>query len=318
MTYARRGAITDALRNRLLGGISSGAIGPGVRLPSTREIAADLDADPRVVAAAYRTLEAEGLVELRPRSGVFVAPSAAKFREDRPGTAWAVDALAAGLAQGIPMQAAAERLRTLSSVGLANVVVAATMADQVDGLVRELKQDFGFAARGLLIDPVSRIDRWPRALERADLVLTTAGHAERFRRLDRGTTRAVVIAGVSAQLVTAEWRLLASGICYIVVADPRFATVVREFLRQAGVTHDVPVRIAGRDWLGDIPPDAPTYITEAARRVIGRTRLPGRVIRPARILDDASTRRILAFVVARNSEVSQASDPAPPRRTHRH
>lgn len=301
MAQARRGAIADALRNRLLSGIGSGAIEPGARLPSTRVIAADLDADPRVVMAAYRTLEGEGLVELRPRSGVYVAPSAAKRRPHQPGTAWAVDTLTAGLAQGVPMQGAAERLRVLASADAVTAIVAASMADQVDGLVRELKQDFGFAARGLLVDPVSRIDRWPRALERADLVLTTPGHAQRFRRLDRGTARAVVIAGVNSQLVTAEWRLLASGICYVVVADPRFATVVREFLRQAGITHDVPIRIAGRDRLGDIPPDAPTYITEAARRVIGRTRLPGRVIPPARILDEASTRSIVEFVVARNS-----------------
>lgn len=199
------------------------------------------------------------------------------------------------------MHHVAERLGALTSSESLTAVVAAPMADQVDGLVRELKQDFGLAARGLLIDPVSRIDRWPAALERADLVLTTPGHAQRFARLVQRATRALVIAGVDSRIVTAEWRLLAGGICYVVVADPRFATIVREFLRQAGITHPVPIRIAGRDRLDDIAPDAPTYITEAARRVIGRTRLPGRVIPPARILDDASRRRIVEFVVARNA-----------------
>lgn len=304
MAYARRALIADALRNRVLSGLSSGAIGPGIRLPSSRAIAADLDADPRVVTAAYRTLEAEGLVELRPRSGVYVAQSVVEPGRHQPGTAWAVETLTVGVAQGITMQSAAERLRVLTSTKSVTAVVAATMADQVDGLVRELKQDFGLAARGLIVDPVSHIDRWPRALERADLVLTTAGHAQRFRRLEQGATRAVVIAGVNPQLVTAEWRLLASGACYIVVADPRFAADVRQLLRQADVTHDVPIRIAGRDGLADIPPDAPTYITEAARRIIGRTRLPGRVIPPARILDAATTRRIVEFVVARNAQVS--------------
>jgi hypothetical protein len=301
MAASRRNAIADALRNRLQRAVETGALQPGQRLPSTREVAADVGADPRVVAAAYRELEREGIVQLRERSGVYLAMHPPHAGAGRPLSGrWASDALTAGVLHGIPVGSAVAQLRTLSSATGIRAVVAASMADQVDGLVRELQQDFGLDTRGTIIDAVSRIDRWPRSLTQADLVITTAGHRQRLRRLDRGTTRPVVVAGVRQDLLTPEWRLLASGICYVVVADPRFATLVREFLREVPGATGVTIRVAGRDYLGDIAATEPTYITEAARQVIGRMRLPGRVIAPARILDEESTRAIVDFIVSRN------------------
>lgn len=282
--------------------MQSGALAAGTRLPSTRVVAQDLAADPRVVAAAYRVLEAEGLVELRPRSGVYVSSSVGASSRRAPAAAWVTETLSAAVLHGVSLRDAAKQLRVLGSTEALKVVVAASIADQVDGLVRELETDFGITARGVIIDSVSRIDRWPRAVERADLVITTPVHAQRLRRFHRGATRPLVIAGVRQDLMSAEWRLLASGICFVIVADPRFASVVREFLRAAPSADGVAIRVAGRDHLGDIAPDAPTYITEAARRVIGRTRLPGRLIPPARILDEASTRSIVEFIVSKNEK----------------
>ena len=256
-----------------------------------------------MVAAAYRQLEREGIVELRPRSGVFLSPRAKPSGKGRPPSGrWASDTLTAAVLHGIPLPGAASHLRALSAAGDIRAVVAASMADQVDGLVRELQQDFGIDARGTIIDAVSRIDRWPRSLTQADLVITTAAHRQRLKRFDRGGTQPLVVAGVRQDLVTPEWRLLASGICYVIVADPRFATLVRDFLREVPGATGVTIRIAGRDYLGDIAPTEATYITEAARQVIGRTRLPGRIIAPARILDEETTRAIVDFIVTRNLE----------------
>ena len=66
MAPSRRSAIADALRNRIKRAVETGALQPGQRLPSTREVAADVGADPRVVAAAYRQLEPSRLVEAFP------------------------------------------------------------------------------------------------------------------------------------------------------------------------------------------------------------------------------------------------------------
>ena len=301
MATARRQGIIEALRQRIRSGLHTGALQPGHRLPSTREVAADLSADPRVVAAAYRALEAEGLVDMRARSGIYLVSDSTAEVVAHPAVAWAVETLVAGVAQGLPLPRAAVRLRTLASTDGLNVVVAASMADQIDGLIRELRDDFGIDAKGVMVDAVSRIDRWPRALERADLVLTTPAHVQRLRRFDRGARRPVLVAGVRPNILSDEWRLVLKGVCFVVVADPRFPATVREFLRGAPGADQVKIRVAGRDSLHDIAPDAPTYITEAARRIIGRTRLPGRLIPPARILDDDSARQIVEFIVQRNA-----------------
>ena len=53
--------------------IASGSIKPNEQLPSYRELAVKLRINPNTVAKVYRTLEAEGIVELRKGIGVFVS-----------------------------------------------------------------------------------------------------------------------------------------------------------------------------------------------------------------------------------------------------
>ncbi len=66
-------SLTVRIRDRIVSGLHRGRLRGGDRLPSLREMAQETGADHRVVADAYRTLEAEGLVEIRGRSGVYVA-----------------------------------------------------------------------------------------------------------------------------------------------------------------------------------------------------------------------------------------------------
>ena len=98
-------------------------------------------------------------------------------------------------------------------------------------------------------------------------------------------------------LLSPDWRLLLTRVAYAVIADARFASLVHAFVESAEGSRNLRVLVVGRDDLAEIPPDAPTYITEAARERIGRHRLPGRVVMPARTLSDASTRAIALAVV---------------------
>lgn len=52
--------------------IASGSLLPGQRLPTVRALAAHLGLAVNTVAAAYRSLEAAGVVEGRGRAGTFV------------------------------------------------------------------------------------------------------------------------------------------------------------------------------------------------------------------------------------------------------
>src|SRR5947208_2352056 len=98
----RRAEVLDLLRQRIVAGLHLGTLKPGDRLPSLRRAAADLHADPRVVLAAYRRMAVEGLVSLRPRSGVFVQASGPAGESRLPEVAsLVVDVFLRGLALGI-------------------------------------------------------------------------------------------------------------------------------------------------------------------------------------------------------------------------
>lgn len=62
-------------------GILSGALAPGDRLPSAREVSEALDINLHTVLHAYQQLRDEGLVDLRRGRGAVVAASAAPLAE---------------------------------------------------------------------------------------------------------------------------------------------------------------------------------------------------------------------------------------------
>ena len=55
-------------------GVATGEAVVGERLPSIRELAAQLTVNPNTVARAYAELAREGMIEARARRGVFVIP----------------------------------------------------------------------------------------------------------------------------------------------------------------------------------------------------------------------------------------------------
>jgi DNA-binding transcriptional MocR family regulator len=110
MAVKRRGDIIARLRQRIATAYHLGLITVGDRLPSSRRLARELHANERVILAAYRTLADEGLVEFRPRSGVYLASPRAPEAPLFPGFPhWALDVLADGLAHGIPATGRAAR-----------------------------------------------------------------------------------------------------------------------------------------------------------------------------------------------------------------
>ena len=63
----------DQLRTQIIDGVRDGTLPPGTRLPTVRELAAQLSLAVNTVARAYRELEAAGILETRGRFGTFVA-----------------------------------------------------------------------------------------------------------------------------------------------------------------------------------------------------------------------------------------------------
>ncbi|WP_158089486.1 PLP-dependent aminotransferase family protein [Magnetofaba australis] len=74
------------LADHILAGIDDGTYAPGDKLPSVRRLQRRLNLSAATVTSAYLTLEREGVVEARPRSGYFVARLEAKSKPPRRET----------------------------------------------------------------------------------------------------------------------------------------------------------------------------------------------------------------------------------------
>lgn len=71
------GSPARQIHDQISGLITTGRLGRGERLPSVRQLAADLGIAPGTVAKVYRALEADGLVVSRVGSGTRVSDEAA-------------------------------------------------------------------------------------------------------------------------------------------------------------------------------------------------------------------------------------------------
>ena len=63
----------DQLRVQIIEGVRDGRLPSGTRLPTVRELAAQMRLAVNTVARAYRELESAGILETRGRFGTFVA-----------------------------------------------------------------------------------------------------------------------------------------------------------------------------------------------------------------------------------------------------
>src|SRR5688572_22915836 len=178
MTVSRE-LIVDTLRGRVLRGVQAGTLEPGDRLPASRDLAAEFDVDYRLVIAAYKALAEEGLVELRPRGGIYVAATGAPQGGIPPlPERWLAEVLVEGLAREIPGPELHEWLRrTVETLRLRAVAITTTI-DQAYGLCRELHDGFGMEADALLAEAVRASSEVPRALRRAGLLVPTDDHRE--------------------------------------------------------------------------------------------------------------------------------------------
>ena len=68
-----RKPLFDQLRTQVIDGVRDGALPPGTRLPTVRELAGQLGVAVNTVARAYRELESAAIVETRGRFGTFIA-----------------------------------------------------------------------------------------------------------------------------------------------------------------------------------------------------------------------------------------------------
>jgi len=71
--YKSRTPIYEQLVSRIRGLAVEGVYAPGERLPSVRQLSADLGLNPNTVQRAYNTLVHEGVAEALPGKGIFIS-----------------------------------------------------------------------------------------------------------------------------------------------------------------------------------------------------------------------------------------------------
>ena len=302
----RRAFVASTLQRRIEQSLRSRALAPGDRLPSTRELGDEFDVDPRVALAAYQTLAEEGLVVLKPRSGVYVAPATSPSDEPPPCGDFLADTLVAAVVRGFSLLRFTDDLR-IAALGrrLRATVVAAT-GDQAHGLSRELKADYGFETTPLLAENLKQGATVCSAIQRAHVIVTTKGVEKEVSAVAERLGKQVIVVDIRPPFVENEWKaLLRSGRAYIVASDVRFLEIARSYLEKMVDLRNIRMMIVGRDDLTTIPPQAPTYVTEAARRKLGKSRIPGRLIPPPRFLAENSVRTLIALIVKMNLEQAQ-------------
>ncbi len=289
--------------------MTNGAILPGDRLPSTREAGADLGADPRVVAAAYRELSSIGLVTMSQRSGVFLSENALIGQErPAPPESWLTEALTAGIVNGYSIADLSKLFAAVTSRGRISAVVIAPTPDLAMGIARELSDDYGFDASYVLSETLQLDRPVPRQIRQADVLVCLKSLAELCAPLAARLKCKAVVVAMRTDAISAEWAMLLRKPVYLIGADDRVLTQLRTYISEFASAENLVTLVAGRDDLSKVPGDAPTYITEAARCVLGKTNLPGRLLKPPRLLDAESVKRLAAVVVAHNAGALRASE----------
>ena len=300
---AKKGAaLLHPIRHQIVKAIEAGVWVPGSKLPSTREMAKEMSADPRDIAAAYRALAAEGLVDLRPRSGAYVASVVGKGSAPAGlGEGWLAEILVDAVSREIPAMDLGDWIQRAVATLRLRVFVIAPIRDQVAGLCGELRRLYGLDATGATPEELEAGDGLPAELRRSDFLVNTESVETSAQRYASEAGLQSISITVRPDLMNETWlRLLRERPIYVVMTDARFEGLVANFLsgfEDAGKARPL---VIGRDDLDAIPENAVVYVTQGARESLGPRKLNGHVLPPARFLSREASREIIDFIVHEN------------------
>lgn len=266
--------VTELLRDRIVGALHVGRIRAGDRLPGFREVAREMGVNERTVAKAYRALAAEGLVEVRERSGVYAA------RQDNWGGRlpaetgrWLGGILLEAWKRHIPIPDLPELIRRCTAeVALRAVCIDGT-EDERRAICGELETAFGIrctsvSARRMPLKPRDA-SALPAEVRHADILVATPMFAGATRAAADLLSKPLVIITLHPDLVTAIERRLSDDMLTVVCVDPAFGDQLRSI--RGGEAPDR-IRVVLADdaaAIAELDPDGPVLLTRAAKERLG-------------------------------------------------
>lgn len=296
----RRTALADTLRQRIFSGLHLGTLSPGDRLPSVRDLARELEADPRSILTAVREMEKEGLVELRQRSGIYVAEHV-MTRPSSPREAdWIADLLVEGLSHDVSGPRFAEHIRRYLDTVRIRVACIECNHDQNAQLCGELHDDYGLDAQ-----PVDLYDLFATAdaaavVRQADLLVTSQFHANQIRPLAAELGKPLIIAPLQTGLFAGIADLMTKGPVYVVVSDVRFADKLRDIFKSSPGADNLHPLVLGTYDLGQVSSDAPVYVTDRAQAMLPERSRWKRALPQIRAFSPETARQLFSFIVRAN------------------
>ena len=266
---AEKPELYERLRNEIIGMLHIGRLRQGDRLRSIRQVAQDFDVDHRMVARVYSMLADEGLVEVRGRSGVYMAQQETN-EPLRETTSWMARVMADAWIRRIKTKDVPSLFQRAFGKQL-RCVFAESTEDHEVAACAELSADFGLA-----VSPVRISKRFSRpdgraveeSLRNADFLVTTAFHASYLAPVAAAVGKPMVTIEVNRLLRDSVMSLLRSGSVTVVMADQDFLERARAYLAPE-ISARIRLLLVADPRARDGIADRQTLYTRAARRRLG-------------------------------------------------
>lgn len=290
---ASRADVTSHLRDHIVGGMHVGQLCGGDRLPSIRDVARQLNKNPRTVKAAYAALQREGLVEVRGRSGVFVAHQEVLSGETTEETArWLCTVITEGWKRRISVGALPQIIERVTASRPVCCALVESVEDAAVALKHELEHDWGFAVRVMAPEAIA-------AARDVEFFAATSFHAAAIHARAEALGKPLVVITVHTVLKNALESRIAEGGLNVVALDPQFAERIRISYAPADPARVRYVSAHDRAAVAALDPEEPVLFTRAARQKLGHIRPP--MVFPHSPTISQETARMLANILVRRN-----------------
>ena len=307
--------LADRLRDRILNSLHLGLLRPGDRLPSIRTLWREMGVDHRVVAQAYRTLEAEGLVEVRGRSGVYLAPQDQFGGELLAETArWLAGVLVEAWKRRMTISELPDLIRRCTGSVRLRCGVIESIEDQMTAYTSELEEQFGLQPVPIYISPtpLPRPDRSvefhgvEERLRDLDLVVTTSYHARLVRKAAENVGIPAVVLTVNPEVVETIQRHIRERTLTVIALESTFGDRMRAMYAEEQPERIHTVLADDREAIARLDPDEPVLLTRAARQRLGDdTEIP-MLLPHSPTFSPHTARELLGIIIRLNVEASKA------------
>lgn len=292
--------IVDQLRDRIVSGLYLGRWAPGERLPSIRDVADAENVDRKTAAAAYRRLQMEGLVRVRPRSGVYLRgtePEKSGGPLERLHRRWLENAYEGARAIGLDTATMLKLIQAVAQVERQRIPVLEQDSTQAEAIAGEITERLHVNAAPIALQNADASDP---LIASAPFLITTPYHGAAVRRI--AGARHVVEVSCAREVIDEMHSRAMAGRLLIVAPSSEAADRLRRAIEHGEVVPaDVALRVrveAGAEAARNAARDADAVlIWPGTPRSVERELASYNPISPSRCVAEDSVVRVRSAIL---------------------